>query len=88
MERPGFWPDLDMIPFGRLCVINDADDLIIPVEERSRQSNMTKNQMKTFISQRALAASPLFIGGDLLTMDEYTFSLPQEGTAFFKFQVK
>ncbi len=36
---------------------------------------MTKNQMKTFISQRALAASPLFIGGDLLTMDDYSYSL-------------
>jgi melibiase-like protein len=75
MERPGFWPDLDMIPFGRLCVINDADDPIISPELRSRQSEMTKGQMKTFITQRALAASPLFIGGDLLTMDDYSYSL-------------
>ncbi len=31
--------------------------------------------MKTFITQRALAASPLLIGGDLLTMDDFSYSL-------------
>ena len=31
--------------------------------------------MKTFITQRALAASPLLIGGDLLTMDDYSYRL-------------
>lgn len=61
----GFWPDLDMIPFGRLEVVN----------ENARQSELSQNQMKTFMAQRALAASPLIIGGDLLTMDDYSFSL-------------
>lgn len=54
-----------MIPFGRLDVIN----------KDARKSNFTENQMKTFITQRAMAASPLIIGGDLLTMDNYSKSL-------------
>jgi len=62
---PGFWPDMDMIPFGRLDVVN----------KDARQSNFDENQMKTFITQRAMAASPLIIGGDLLTMDDVSKSL-------------
>ncbi len=75
LEGNGFWPDLDMIPFGRLCV--ESPDFLeeIPEEEKSRQSLFTQDQMKTFITQRALAASPLFIGGDLLTMDDFSYSL-------------
>lgn len=65
LTGPGFWPDLDMIPFGRLDVIN----------KDARQSNFDENQMKTFITQRAMAASPLIIGGDLLTMDDFSKSL-------------
>jgi len=66
ISGPGFWLDLDMIPFGRLDVISD---------QRARQSEFSQNQMKTFIAQRALAASPLIIGGDLLTMDDFSYSL-------------
>ncbi len=62
ISGPGFWPDLDMIPFGRLDVIN----------EDARKSNFNEDQMKTFITQRAMAASPLIIGGDLLTMDDFS----------------
>jgi hypothetical protein len=65
ISGPGFWPDLDMIPFGRLDVIN----------KDARQSNFDENQMKTFITQRAMAASPLIIGGDLLTMDDFSYHL-------------
>ena len=65
LSGPGFWPDLDMIPFGRLDV----------VKKDARQSNFDEDQMKTFITQRAMAASPLIIGGDLLTMDDFSKSL-------------
>lgn len=68
-----FWPDLDMIPFGRLRV--NSPDNVDAVKEKSRQSLFTKDQMKTFITQRALAASPLFIGGDLLTIDDFSYTL-------------
>lgn len=65
ISGPGFWPDLDMIPFGRLDIIN----------KDARKSNFNEHQMKTFITQRAMAASPLIIGGDLLTMDDFSKSL-------------
>jgi alpha-galactosidase len=73
VEVNGFWPDLDMIPFGRLLVENHIS--VVEEKEKSRQSLFTRDQMQTFITQRALAASPLFIGGDLLTMDDYSYSL-------------
>jgi hypothetical protein len=72
---PGFWPDLDMIPFGRLDVINIDTIPSIPSDQRARQSRFSQNQMKTFMTQRALAASPLIIGGDLLTMDDFSYGL-------------
>jgi alpha-galactosidase len=40
-----------------------------------RQSQLTKEQMLTFITMRALAASPLIIGGDLKSMDDFSYSL-------------
>lgn len=75
LEGNDFWPDLDMIPFGRLCM--EIPDFVedVPEEGRNRQSLFTQDQMKTFLTQRALAASPLFIGGDLLTMDDFSYSL-------------
>jgi hypothetical protein len=74
-ERPGFWPDLDMIPFGRLNVVATEDIPNVPADQRARQSQFNHAQMKTFITQRALAASPLIIGGDLLTMDDFSYRL-------------
>lgn len=73
-SEKGFWPDLDMIPFGKLKT-NTPDIPEISSENKTRQSRLSKEQMRTFITQRALAASPLIIGGDLLTMDDYSYSL-------------
>jgi len=42
------------------------------INEDARKSNFNEDQMKTFITQRAMAASPLIIGGDLLTMDDFS----------------
>jgi hypothetical protein len=75
IERPGFWPDLDMIPFGRLTVVGTDDIPDVPADRRARQSRFIQAQMRTFITQRAMAASPLIIGGDLLTMDDYSYRL-------------
>jgi alpha-galactosidase len=74
-ERAGFWPDLDMIPFGRLTVVGTSDIPDLPPNRRARQSQFSQDQMKTFITQRAMAASPLMIGGDLLTMDDSSYRL-------------
>lgn len=40
-----------------------------------RWSLLDKDQMKTFIVLRAMAASPLMVGGDLPSMDDYSLSL-------------
>ncbi len=64
-----------MIPFGRLTVVATDDIPDVPANRRARQSLFTQTQMKTFITQRALAASPLIIGGDLLTMDDFSYGL-------------
>jgi alpha-galactosidase len=77
----GFWPDLDMIPFGKLQLMSPAKysdgekDVALAGLGNTRQSNFTPAQMRTFITMRALAASPLFMGGDLLTLDEYSLKL-------------
>ena len=62
---PWFFFDLDMVPFGRLRKTKDDE----------RDCNLTSAQKRTFITQRALAASPLFMGGHLPETDEYSFSL-------------
>lgn len=41
----------------------------------TRQSEFTKDQMYTFITLRALSASPLMMGGDLPTLDDFSLSL-------------
>lgn len=61
----GFWPDLDMIALGPLEVLRNT----------KRQSRFNNDQAYTFITQRAIFASPLIIGGDMLTMDEFTYKL-------------
>lgn len=79
-EEPGFWLDMDMIPFGKLQLMSPAtlnkEDIskstLYAGKGYTRNSELSKEQMKTFITMRALAASPLMIGGDLLTMDAYS----------------
>lgn len=41
----------------------------------TRKSNFSEDQMYTFITMRALAASPLMVGGDLPTMDDFSLEL-------------
>jgi hypothetical protein len=41
----------------------------------NRLSEFTKDQMYTFITLRALSASPLMMGGDLPTLDEFSLKL-------------
>lgn len=92
-EEPGFWIDMDMIPFGILQMMSPKPDGlelskgklgIAPKNEKiiqlagkgwTRRSEFTKDQMYTFITIRALAASPLMMGGDVPTLDEFSLSL-------------
>lgn len=72
----GLWPDLDMIPFGRLMVWNPAghgreECLQLAGHGVERDDRFTAAQRRTFMAQRALAASPLFMGGELaMSSDE------------------
>nr|WP_321356347.1 glycoside hydrolase family 27 protein [uncultured Draconibacterium sp.] len=76
MATPGFWPDLDMVPFGKLQLMH-LEKYGIRLSGRGfmRTSEFTQEQMRTFITQRALAASPVMISGDLPTIDDYSLAL-------------
>ena len=76
----GFWIDLDMIPFGHLQLCRprlDGDDGGFHHSGRGfeRMCQFTDGQMRTFITMRALSASPLFMGGHLPNTDEKSFAL-------------
>lgn len=81
MGSPGFWPDLDMIPFGNLQTMQPAEydgkkrDFRLSGFGSKRICQLTKEEMKTFITIRSLAASPIMMGGDLPTLDDYSLSL-------------
>lgn len=83
---PNFWIDMDMIPFGELQVMSPprrgaADtpaQVALAGKGTRRWSQFSPDQMQTFITLRALAASPLFVGGDLLTIDPYSLRLITE----------
>jgi len=64
--KVGSWLDMDMVCFGRLVVTNKGG---------GRDCRFTKDQKRTFMVQRALAASPLMLGGVLYSMDEFSMSL-------------
>lgn len=80
LERAGFYPDLDMVPFGELCLLNretgakppGAPDFSGNAHHWCRLSEAEK---ETFITMRALAASPIMAGGSLVTMDEHSLKL-------------
>ncbi|NQU22985.1 MAG: glycoside hydrolase family 27 protein [Candidatus Nealsonbacteria bacterium] len=57
--------DMDMVCFGRLYVTRNG----------GRDCKFTEDQKRTFMVQRALAASPLMLGGVLYSMDEFSLSL-------------
>lgn len=97
-EKPGFWIDMDMIPFGQLQLMKpkpagvegheSKDQLMLKVKSGevaanallagkgfNRWSEFTKDQMYTFITLRALSASPLMLGGDLPSLDDFSYQL-------------
>lgn len=81
-ERPGFWIDMDMIPFGKLATMNPTPlqggangDVRHSGKGYIRWSALSADQMRTFITMRALSASPLMVGGDLPTLDPFSMQL-------------
>lgn len=81
--QPRFWIDMDMIPFGRLQLMSPKQSYAKSTSSNvryaglgnTRQSRLSYEQQLTFITIRALSASPLMIGGDLPTMNERSYKL-------------
>jgi hypothetical protein len=70
-----------MIPFGNLQTMQPGEyagkerDVRLSGYGYSRKCQLNEDEMQTFITQRALAASPLMMGGDLPTLDDYSLHL-------------
>jgi hypothetical protein len=60
-RMPGAWPDADMLPLGLL-------DL------GKRHSNFTRDEQYTLMTLWSIARSPLIMGGDLRSLDDFTAS--------------
>ncbi|NNJ70879.1 MAG: glycoside hydrolase family 27 protein, partial [Kiritimatiellales bacterium] len=83
LEQSGAWPDLDMIPFGELCILNRRSvKQKKPGKSEAQFAGylhhwcfFTEPQKETFITQRAIAASPIIIGGSMINMDEHSMKL-------------
>jgi len=65
--QPGGWPDADMLPLGRLGPNPGAGEV--------RHTRFTKDEQRTMMTLWAIFRSPLMMGGDLLSMDDWTTSL-------------
>jgi hypothetical protein len=83
-ESEDFWIDMDMIPFGQLLMMSPRTELVRESDASAvrlagngyrRWQQFSLDQMFTFITLRALAASPLMVGGDLPTMDGFSLRL-------------
>lgn len=82
LECEGFYPDLDMIPFGELCLLKRPENFdrngnadFAAGKTMHHWCRYTEAQKETFLTQRAMAASPLMVGGCLQTMDGHSRSL-------------
>ena len=65
---PGHWPDLDMLPLGRLSVGHRS---VGP----DRRTRLTRAEQLTMLTLWAVFPSPLMVGGDLTAADDWEWSL-------------
>ena len=68
VSGPGHWPDADMLTLGRL-------NLRGPNPGLGRMSNFSQEEQKTLLTLWSIFRSPLMMGGDLITLDNYTLIL-------------
>jgi hypothetical protein len=61
------WPDADMLPLGRLRLVDSAG--------RGTPSRLTPDEQRTVMTLWSIFRSPLIIGGDLPTLDAATLAL-------------
>ena len=72
----GFWLDMDMIPFGHIRVNYPlTKNKLKSTRGYERIDYFSYAQKKSFITQRAMAASPLFMGGTLTSSPNTVFEL-------------
>ncbi|MDW5265809.1 MULTISPECIES: glycoside hydrolase family 27 protein [Acidobacteriaceae] len=65
--KPGNWPDADMLPLGRLEPI--------PGDGKPRATRLTQDEQRTMVTLWSIARSPLFFGGNLTELDDWTTAL-------------
>lgn len=63
----GYWPDADMLPLGRISIRGERGP--------DRQSLLTKDEQFTLMTLWSIFRSPLMMGGDLPSLDEFTLNL-------------
>ncbi len=61
------WPDCDMLPLGKLCIIKK--------EGGGRYTNFTEDEQKILMTLWCIFRSPLMFGGDLRENDQFTLDL-------------
>lgn len=68
-RAPGCWPDCDMLPLGRIQLTEKNPNY------RDRFTRFTKDEQKTMMALWCLFRSPLMIGAEMRSNDEFTLSL-------------
>jgi len=67
--EPGYWPDLDMLPVGKLTVKSPRKDA------KPHISNLTHDEVHTLFSLWYITRMPLMLGGYLPETDPFTLEL-------------
>ena len=68
-QEPGFWPDLDMLPIGKIGIKLSYKG------PNPRISNFTKDELHTLLTLWYISRQPLFIGSYLPETDTTTMEL-------------
>ena len=68
-EKGGYWPDMDMLPVGRLNIKSPRSGA------KPHMSNLTTDEIYSLFSLWYISRMPLFIGGYLPEMDPFTLGL-------------
>ncbi len=66
-DKPGNWPDADMLPIGELKPS--------PGDGKPRTSRLTAEEQRTQVTLWAIARSPLIVGANLTLLDPLTLAL-------------
>ena len=67
LSEPGHWPDADMLPLGYLGPA--------PGWGKARQTRLSHDEQRAFLTLWSMFRSPLMMGGDLPSSDAWTTSL-------------